>query len=670
MNKNYRILFCQVPRHIDAKNSQKNVITSIVDIKDFKKLLRTKNNILTLFINYPKENLNVVKVFEDTAELIKGQGTMVLTDCSGEAKKLCKKLKVNPDPYVIKHYKDGDFHKNYDRKITMSSMLNFMRDPTGDIPWDEDSAATGIVHIPDPTSLTKLLRKEMGPLMIMFYAPWCGFCKQLKPEYAAAANELKGHSILAAIDVNKPENIAVRNKYNITGFPTLIYFENGVKMFNYEGENKKDGLVAFMKNPSSIPIKPVEVEWSESENDVEHLTDKTFEETVKSSKSILVMFYAPWCGHCKRLKPEYEKAAEKLKKIKSTAIMAALDATKETKTAKQFNVNGYPTMKYFENGDFQYDVNFREEKELLNFMKDPKMPLPPPPPEKPWAEEDSEVNHLTVETFKPFLRKRKHAIVMFYAPWCGHCKKAKPEYTAAADAFKDDSKVAFAAVDCTTQQAVCSAYNVKGYPTIKVFHYLNKEPVVDYTGGRTENDFISYMKKFSPKTNTEQILENNTIKSESKGEEKIIHKGTNEKESKEKNEKISKVRSEGGQDWSKFENSDLVLHISDSNFKKITKEHDFLLILFYKDGAKESGSLKKEYSLAALMVENRKLKGKLAACDALENKNIISARKINSYPTIHFYRKGVFHSAYTGKFIASDIFNYFKNFQSKLKDEL
>lgn len=187
-------------------------------------------------------------------------------------------------------------------------------------------------------------------------------------------------------------------------------------MFNYEGENKKDGLVAFMKNPSSVPIKPVEVEWSESENDVEHLTDKTFEETVKSSKSILVMFYAPWCGHCKRLKPEYEKAAEKLKKIKSTAIMAALDATKETKTAKKFNVNGYPTMKYFENGDFQYDVNFREEKELLNFMKDPKMPLPPPPPEKPWTEEDSEVNHLAVETFKPFLRKRKHAIVMFYAP--------------------------------------------------------------------------------------------------------------------------------------------------------------------------------------------------------------------------------------------------------------
>lgn len=58
----------------------------------------------------------------------------------------------------------------------------------------------------------------------MFYAPWCGFCKSLKPEYSAAATELKGHSVLAAIDVNRPENSMIRNQYNITGFPTLLYY--------------------------------------------------------------------------------------------------------------------------------------------------------------------------------------------------------------------------------------------------------------------------------------------------------------------------------------------------------------------------------------------------------------------------------------------------------------
>lgn len=145
----FQILICETPNPLQAKNSQKNVISDIVDIKDFKKLLRTKNNVLNLFVNSPKQNASIIKVFEDTAEHIKGQGTMVFTDCSGKAKKLCKKLKVDPDPYIIKHYKDGEFHKNYDRKYTVLSMLNFMRDPTGDIPWDEDSTASGIVHISD-----------------------------------------------------------------------------------------------------------------------------------------------------------------------------------------------------------------------------------------------------------------------------------------------------------------------------------------------------------------------------------------------------------------------------------------------------------------------------------------------------------------------------------------
>lgn len=71
----------------------------------------------------------------------------------------------------------------------------------------------------------KQLKKDSKPTMIMFYAPWCGFCKRMKPDYSTAATELKGQATLAAIDVNRPENSKVRKQYNITGFPTLIYFE-------------------------------------------------------------------------------------------------------------------------------------------------------------------------------------------------------------------------------------------------------------------------------------------------------------------------------------------------------------------------------------------------------------------------------------------------------------
>ena len=52
----------------------------------------------------------------------------------------------------------------------------------------------------------------------------------------------------------------------------------------------------------------------------------------------------------------------------------------------------------------------------MNFMKKPEEPPPPPPPEKDWEDEPSEVKHLNTEDFKPFLKKKKNVLVMFYAP--------------------------------------------------------------------------------------------------------------------------------------------------------------------------------------------------------------------------------------------------------------
>lgn len=129
----------------------------------------------------------------------------------------------------------------------------------------------------------------------MFYAPWCSFCKQLKPDYSAAATELKSKYVLAAIDVNRPENSMIRKTYNITGFPTILYYEDGQMKYTYEGENNKAAIVAFMQNPTAPPVaKPKEADWaSETDSEIVHLTASSFEPALKDEKSVLVMFYAP-----------------------------------------------------------------------------------------------------------------------------------------------------------------------------------------------------------------------------------------------------------------------------------------------------------------------------------------------------------------------------------------
>ena len=60
----------------------------------------------------------------------------------------------------------------------------------------------------------------------------------MKPDYQEAATEVKSDSLgtLAAIDVTKTGNNVVSRKYNITGFPTLLFFENGKLSYPYPGE--------------------------------------------------------------------------------------------------------------------------------------------------------------------------------------------------------------------------------------------------------------------------------------------------------------------------------------------------------------------------------------------------------------------------------------------------
>ncbi|XP_029156289.1 protein disulfide-isomerase A3 [Nylanderia fulva] len=107
------------------------------------------------------------------------------------------------------------------------------------------------------------------------------------------------------------------------------------------------------------------------EKDVLELTDETFESELERHENTLVMFYAPWCGHCKRLKPEYAKAAELLIGYEPSITLAKVDCTESGKeTCNKFSVSGYPTLKIFEHNEFRSDYNGpREAPGIVKYMK-------------------------------------------------------------------------------------------------------------------------------------------------------------------------------------------------------------------------------------------------------------------------------------------------------------
>ncbi|XP_038216409.1 protein disulfide-isomerase A5 [Zerene cesonia] len=612
-------LFIQKSEQVKKQTSS---ITQVDDFKEFKKLMRTKTNVLALYINNHKNAKPILATFGEVANKMKGRATLVSIDCVGsEGKKLCKKLKTETTaPYYIKHYKDGEFNKDYERAETVNSIVNFLLDPTGDAPWEEDPTATDVYHLANSAAITNFLKKASATFMnalIMFYAPWCGYCKILKPEYAKAAKDLKGEAMLAAIDVSKPDNAKIRTEFNITGFPTIFYYEKGRFRMVYNGDNKREALVKFVRDPNSVEEvkKDAPTSWTE-DTQLLHLTAKNFDFSLVAIEHALVVFYAPWCGHCKNLKPNLVRAQEIMQAEKIEGLIAVVDVTEQRELGSRFNVKGYPTMKYFHRGQYQYDINHRTDDKIVEFMKDPQEAAVPPS-EKPWTEEESAVRHLTTDTFKYALRKVKHALVMFYAPWCGHCQSTKPEFVKAAEKFADDLMILFGAVDCTVETGLCSTMKIKGYPTLKYFNHYEK--IEDYSGGRKMANFVQYIHTQIDAT----LMQEKGIKSHT-----MDGFGVN------------------------------VILANDDNFMHILGDTVPSFVMFHAQWCGHCNEAKPAFSRLATQLKNENVSIKIVAIDVTDNLKATDFGQIKTLPTFKLYSEATLLAVYEGDRTLEDMHSF------------
>lgn len=416
--------------------------------------------------------------------------------------------------------------------------------------------------------------------LVKFFAPWCGHCQKLAPEYEKASEVLGSAATLVEVDCTKDQEIC--SQFAVSGYPTIIFFRNGEEHSTYQGGRTSQAIVDFINSQIGPAVRTINTEddlkalkvsgktiallvASSAESEVvkqfTEIADKQrlfFTFAVTTEKSI-----APDAPQDKVVvfrrneKEVYEgdgskESVEKFLKVARLPFIGEISPDTVGLYSEFFSSGA----EAFPNGWILLEKNEPELLESLtaaastrrdrivllwaDVMKytgvpshvglshDAKYPafavqiknnhyvMPIGTPltaesvgtfidqalsglvestirSEPVPEVDT-VNGLTTlvgDTFPKYLHE-KDLLILFYAPWCGHCKSFKPVY---ADFAKDmeSSPLVVAQFDATVNDYDKELFNVAGFPTL--YFVPAKGSPIEYSGDRSIESLKSFVEE-------------------------------------------------------------------------------------------------------------------------------------------------------------------------------
>lgn len=229
--------------------------------------------------------------------------------------------------------------------------------------------ASNVLDLTETKAFDEVVGKERG-VLVEYFAPWCGHCQRLAPEYEKLADAFaaKRDKVVVA-KVNGDANRDLAQRIQLRGFPTVMWYpphtQTGVE---YNGGRTAEDLAAFVTDQSRVHSRLQRPEKSS----VIEVTAANFDEVVMDPElDVLVDFYAPWCGHCKKLSPVFDHMSHVFERDSHCKFVKIdVDDPANAEIKKRFQITSYPTLSFFPSGsNDKWPRPYLQERNVEGFLK-------------------------------------------------------------------------------------------------------------------------------------------------------------------------------------------------------------------------------------------------------------------------------------------------------------